>query len=435
MAIVRLSGPRTRAAGEALLGGPLPAPRQAAVRRARDPASGLPIDEVLALWMPAPGSYTRQDVLELQCHGGAAAARGILRAALGAGARLAEPGEFTLRAYLGGRIDLVQAEAVLDVIRAQSEEALAVQEGLLAGSLSAEATRWQEALGGALARIEATLDFPEEDLGPLAVGDVRRTLAEVAAAMGAALASHAWGRVTREGFRVALVGSPNVGKSSLLNLVAQGEHAIVSPVPGTTRDPVEVAVTVCGVPMRIVDTAGLRTPGDEVEREGVRRARQRAAEADRIVFVCDGSRGLTIEEMAEARGLAEGGRTAAVVSKGDLGREPAAGLEEIFGRAPLVVSAATGLGLAGLLDALAAAARGGGGPTGSGVLTRERHRGAVEAAKAAVEGAQAHLGGEGFLELAGSGLRDARRALEDLLGRGAGEDVLDRIFGEFCIGK
>jgi tRNA modification GTPase len=385
--------------------------------------------------MPGPGSYTREDVLELQCHGGQAAARGVLELALRQGARLADPGEFTLRAYLRGRIDLVQAEAVLDAIRAETVETLRVHEALLGGRLSEEVGRWQEALGRVLARIEAVLDFPEEDLGELDAGEVLAELEALGDAMGAKLDTYAWGRVSREGFRVALVGSPNAGKSSLFNCLAAEERAIVSPVPGTTRDAIEVRVNACGAPVRLVDTAGLGAPRDEVEQEGVRRARRIAAEADLVVLLCEGKRELSELEAGEAVELAAAGRTLAVVSKVDLGRAPAAALDRIFGAAPLGVSSVTGEGVEELLRAFRDAAWGGRGAGPAAALTRERHRRAVEAARGCLDAARQGLRGGLFPELVASELQEARRRLEELLGWGTSEDVLEAIFGEFCIGK
>jgi tRNA modification GTPase len=438
--IVRVSGPRASAVAEALLRGGDGEPRRlrgGRVRWARvlDPRTGQTMDEVLALWMPGPASYTREDVLELQCHGGQAAVRGVLDAVLACGVRLAEPGEFTLRAYLRGRIDLVQAEAVLDVIRAQTADVLRVHEGLLEGGLSREVGAWQESLGRVLATVEAHLDFPEEDLGALDVESLAGRLEGVCAGMEEKLGSYAWGRVTREGFRVALVGSPNTGKSSLLNCLAEEDCAIVSPVPGTTRDAIEVCINACGAPVRVVDTAGLRGAGDEVEKEGVRRARRAAEGSDLVLFVTDGGRALWAEEEEEAASLAKTGRAWPVVNKVDLGRFPESRLGELFARRPLAVSARTGEGVGELLEVLRDAAWGGRGPSVSAPLTRVRHRRAVEAATELVARAVDVLRREEYLEVVASELHAARRHLAELLGWGAPEDVLEAIFSEFCIGK
>ncbi|MEW6487752.1 MAG: tRNA modification GTPase, partial [Thermodesulfobacteriota bacterium] len=281
IAVVRVSGPRAAAVAAALLrrkdGSPPPldpwSVRLAQVWLPGPPDGRGPLDEALVLWMPGPGSYTRDDVLEIQCHGGPAAARGVLDAVLACGVRLADPGEFTLRAYLNGRLDLLQAEAVLDVVRARTEAALRIHEGLLGGRLSREVQGWQESLTGALALVEAYLDFPDEDVGELDRERVRIAVADLTGALEEKLATFAWGRTSRDGFGVALVGAPNTGKSSLLNRLLEEERAIVSPVPGTTRDTIEAWLNALGVSVRIFDTAGLRGPADSLEAEGVRGAR------------------------------------------------------------------------------------------------------------------------------------------------------------------
>jgi tRNA modification GTPase len=440
IAVVRVSGPGTGRIARSLLphvNGDrfVSGFRAFHVTRIEDPSTGRPLDEVLALWMPGPASYTREDVLEIQCHGGHAAARAVLEAALEAGARLAEPGEFTLRAYLRGRIDLIQAEAVLDVIRARTDASLAVHERLLEGRLSADVEDWQQRLGRALALLEAHLDFPEDDIGDLDADSVRADVASVITSMEEKLGTFAWGRAARDGFTAALVGSPNTGKSSLLNSLLGEDRAIVSATPGTTRDFIDAWVNARGVPVRLIDTAGLGTPTDFVEQEGVRRARRSADQADVVLLVCDGSRPLSAAERDEARRLAKLGGALPVVNKRDLGSEPAECLVEIFARPPLTVSARTGEGLADLLDALRDAAWQGDGPTPEVPLTRARHRSTVESALGCLERAANILAEGGFLELAASEIHAARRHLAELLGWGSPEDVLDAIFSEFCIGK
>ncbi|MBI5014741.1 MAG: tRNA uridine-5-carboxymethylaminomethyl(34) synthesis GTPase MnmE [Deltaproteobacteria bacterium] len=440
IAVVRVSGSEAGAVASRLLrgGGGEPVALQArgvAFARVREPGSERTVDEVLALWMPGPASYTREDVLEIQCHGGQIAGRRILELVLGEGVRIAEPGEFTLRAYLRGRIDLVQAEAVLDTIQAQTAEALEVHEELLGGRLSQEVARWQQVLGRVLARVEAELDFAEEELGEWAPEEVLGELEDVAAAMGEKLGTYAWGRTSREGFRVALLGSPNAGKSSLLNCLAEDDHAIVSPIAGTTRDAMEVRVNAGGVPVRLVDTAGLRSPGDPIEEEGVRRARKAAAESDLIVLLCDGGRELSEGEVGETRSLMAGGKVLPVVSKVDLGRRPEAALAALFGTVPLGVSVLTGEGVAEVLGALREAAWGSGGPGIGGALTRQRHRTAVQSALSCVTEAMDGLRKGIFVEVVASRLHEARRRLSGLLGWGTPEDVLEAIFSEFCIGK
>ncbi|GAB4262682.1 MAG: tRNA uridine-5-carboxymethylaminomethyl(34) synthesis GTPase MnmE [Deferrisomatales bacterium] len=440
IAIVRLSGPEAEGIGGRLLrtraGAGVPmAPRSVSVAFAVDPGSGERLDEVVALWMPGPASYTRQDVLEIQCHGGHAAARAILEAAQTLGARLAGPGEFTLRAFLAGRIDLVQAEAVLDVIRARTEESLRIHHSLLSGHLSTHLESWQERLGRVLVAVEAHLDFPEEEVGEPDGAWVAQELQALGEAMVEKLESYRWGRTARDGFTAALVGSPNTGKSSLLNRLAQEDRAIVSPIPGTTRDLVEAWIDAEGVPVRLVDTAGLRAPGDEVEEEGVRRARRAAGGANLVLFVCDGARPLTEEERREARRLAAAGPALPVVNKRDLGAVPAAEVGELFARLPLEVSARTGAGVPSILSALRKAAWDGASPSAEAPLTRARHRAAVQEALGCVLRARKALEEGVFLELVAAELHGARRHLAELLGWGTPEDVLESIFSEFCIGK
>ncbi|MBE0617949.1 MAG: tRNA uridine-5-carboxymethylaminomethyl(34) synthesis GTPase MnmE [Proteobacteria bacterium] len=440
IAIVRVSGPGARASAEAVLrnrSGRAVDLQPWSIRWARvqQPASGALLDEALALWMPGPGSYTREDVLEIHCHGGQAAARAVLDAVLDCGTRLADPGEFTLRSYLRGRVDLLQAEAVLDVIRARTGEALETHEGLLDGGLSRKVSEWQEKLVHALSLLEAHLDFPEEALGELDAGAVTAAVGAVAAEMEGKLATYSWGRTAREGFTAALVGSPNTGKSSLLNRLLEEDRAIVSPVPGTTRDTIEAWLNVLGVPVRLLDTAGLRRAGNAVEEEGIRRARAAAQGADVVVLLCDGGRELTSEERWEAESLAGSGRAIPVVNKVDLGAAPGGTLERLFGRPPLLVSALTGDGVPGLLEALREAAWSGRGPRPEAPLTRLRHRQAVEQALAGLRRALRVLGEGRFPEVAASELHGARGFLAELLGWGTPEDVLDEIFSEFCIGK
>ncbi|MDF1554002.1 MAG: tRNA uridine-5-carboxymethylaminomethyl(34) synthesis GTPase MnmE [Deferrisomatales bacterium] len=436
IAVVRVSGPAARDLITSLLHLDPSKLKPRSVRLAHVHGRGRVLDEVLAVWMPAPRSYTREDVLEFQCHGGHAAARMVLDATLAAGARLAEPGEFTLRAFLNGRLDLVQAEAVADVIAARTGAALAVHEELLAGRLSRVVTGWQQRLGNTLAFLEAHLDFADEDdvdtFAPAApVEELRALLGE----MGERLDTFAWGRTSRDGFRVALVGAPNTGKSSLLNAVLREDRAIVSAEPGTTRDAIDAWVNADGVPVHLTDTAGLRASGNAVEEEGVSRARAAAGRADLVVFVTDGSRPLHPEECAEARSLAAGGRTLAVVNKVDLGRVPATTLAGLFGAPPLEVSARTGAGLLELLHTWRERAWGGGGPGTAVPLTRERHQQAIAQAAGAVSRAIGILEGDGYLEVAASELHAARRHLAELLGWGSPEDVLDAVFGAFCVGK
>lgn len=438
IAIVRVSGPASLAVAESLLKSTDGALARLEPRRATlcvaSTRAGERIDEVIAIFMPAPGSYTCEDVLEIQTHGGRIAGNLVLGEALTCGARLAEAGEFTLRAFLKGRIDLVQAEAVADVIGAVSTEAHRVHESLLGGALTREVAAWQEQLGWLLAHLETDLDFPEDDLEPADHSRIADGIDAVLREMDAKLDSFAWGRVAREGFRVAIVGAPNVGKSSLLNRLAGEERAIVSPRPGTTRDTIEIAVNACGAPVCIVDTAGLRAAGDEIEGEGVERAKRAAADADLLLLVTDASRPPDSCETEELRALvACAPDVLLVANKCDLA---AKGSDlGLGGIPPVCVSAKTGEGIDSLLGAIRDRALSGAGRGGEGVLTRERHRAFVREARDDLASAAALLREGGATDVAAASLHSARQALRGLLGWGAPEDVLDRIFAEFCIGK
>lgn len=427
--MLRISGPRARAALEALTGKAPPPERRATLRILRDPRSGEAIDQGLVLWFAAPRSYTGEDMVELHHHGGAAVARALADALAGLpGLRPAGPGEFTRRAFLNGKLDLAAAEAVADIVaattRAQLRQALRQSEGVLGRACA----RWRGRLLEALARVEAELDFADEevDVGHDQLAALRPLLAEVHTEIRAALASAERGARLREGIVVAVVGAPNVGKSSLVNRLAGRDVAIVTPIPGTTRDPIEVALELGGVPVTLVDTAGLRDSDDPVEREGVARARARAGVADLCLLVIDASRPEAVPELAvpaEDRLV--------VVNKIDLAPVPAAvaGCGDV-----LAVSCRTGAGLEALIERLAALAaeRCAGGE--SALVTRARHRDALaeaEAALARLLSAPAHI----EPVLLAEELRTAAWAIGRVSGRVDVDELLDEIFARFCIGK
>ncbi len=435
--IVRLSGPQAVGIALTLF--------RAAHRRLRglqpfrlhhgwiiDPATNKHLDEVLLAYMRAPRSYTRQDVIEINAHGGPVALRAILAECLAAGARAAGPGEFTLRAFVNGRIDLAQAEAVLDVIRSQTDAALRVALDQLGGRLSAAVRAVRQRLLHALAYLAATGDFPEEDLPPQ---EIAPALESAQSELVALLRQAEQGLVYREGVRVAIVGRPNVGKSSLLNALLHADRAIVTPIPGTTRDTLEETLNLQGVPVLLNDTAGLAERTDDViERLGIARSQQAIARADLALLVVDGSEPLTPADFAAAGALA--GRPALlVVNKGDL--PPCAQVDDLLPDAPcVVVSARTGQGLpqleAALLDAIL------GGRIASGetpAASNPRHRDALQRALAHLQAAlAAHLAGLGG-DLAAIDLADAVDALGEITGETASEGLLDAIFGQFCLGK
>ena len=427
VAVVRVSGTAAGGALRALTGTALPTPRLATRARLVDP-SGEPIDTALVLWFPAPRSFTGEDVVEFHVHGGRAVV-GALVATLAAlpGLRPAAAGEFTRRAFDHGKLDLTQAEGLADLIDAETEAQRRQALRQLDGELGALCEGWREALVSALAHAEAAIDFPDEDLPEGVVEGMRSSTADIHRSIARYLDDERRGERLREGLYVAIVGAPNVGKSSLLNRLARREAAIVSARAGTTRDVVEVHLDVAGLPAILADTAGLRASADAVESEGVRRALDRAARADLKVAVFD----------ATATGGADEGRTRDLVDENTLVVfnktdvcPPSSGLK-INGCPAIPVSARTGAGVDALVSALERAAADRVGLGAAPAITRARHRTALESCRDAL----ARFGDGGAPELAAEDLRLAARALGRITGRVDVEDILDVVFKDFCIGK
>lgn len=442
IAVVRLSGPESHAIVARLVkrsGAHAPlAPRRVYVGRLLDREGGHPLDEVVVFGMRAPRSYTGEDTAEIQCHGGSVLARRVLEAVFAAGARPADPGEFTRRAFVNGRLDLAQAEAVAALIAARSDEGLRLAWSQLEGHLSARVAVLRDAVIAARALCEAAIDFADEDLPELGDERLGGELARVRGELDALARTFERNRVRYEGARAVLVGRPNVGKSSVLNALAGRERAIVTPVAGTTRDVLEAAVTIRGTAVVLADTAGIRDTDDAVERLGVERARSAAADAACVLAVFDRSRPLDAADRAVATAVA-GRRVVALANKRDL---PAAitalDLRALLGDVPVVeVSALTGEGLQDVESAVSGVLTGGrdaGGEDESG-LFRERHRDAVRRATADLARAEAGLRAHAPLELIASDLTAAADALGTITGAVTSEDILDRVFAEFCIGK
>ncbi|MGI6558938.1 MAG: tRNA uridine-5-carboxymethylaminomethyl(34) synthesis GTPase MnmE [Limnochordia bacterium] len=395
---------------------------------------GQAIDEVLAVVMGAPRSYTREDVVEIHCHGGMAPLRRILELVLAGGARLAEPGEFTKRAFLNGRLDLSQAEAVMDVIRAHSDRGLQLAIDQLRGTLGRRVTALRGDLLGVLAELEARLDFPEEDIPPADRERTARILKECAARIADLLAGFKGGRALREGVRTVIVGRPNVGKSTLLNTLLGEDRAIVTSIPGTTRDVIEEVILIAGVPVRLVDTAGIRQGLDEAERLGVERSRQQAARADLILLVIDGSVPLEEEDWL-LMGEAAGREAIVLINKGDLPQRTLP--EDVKAHLPcaplLKVSLKEGWGLDELKKTIYDQVVGQG---LEGVMVANlRHAKALEEALAAVKGAAEALDRGLSDELICVDVRAALTALGKITGESVDGDLLDEIFSRFCLGK
>ncbi len=396
---------------------------------------GEPLDEVLLHIMRAPHSYTREDVVEVNAHGGAGPLQAILELVLRKGARLAEPGEFTKRAFLNGRIDLVQAEAVIDRIRARTRAGLRAANAAASGALSQAIASMREPLLQALARIEASVDFPEEDLPELVTPELQTTLTTIAARMETLLQTSDAGRLYREGAAVTIAGRPNVGKSSLFNALLRDARAIVTARPGTTRDLLEEIITIQGIPVRLSDTAGLRHSDDEVERIGVDIARSALGAADAVLFVVEATDPATPEdETLAADLLALEVPVFLVINKTDLNPAPALGGWGDRFSATCLVSAQSGDGLHELEAALAKQLLGGVSMNPSDVLLNRVHqRDSLRRAHQALTHLLADFGASPeFLSI---DLRDALAALGEITGESTAEDVLDRIFASFCIGK
>lgn len=471
IAVVRISGSR---AGDALkvVAGKMPEPRKAALARLRDPASGDVIDEALALWFPAPHSETGEDVAELQLHGG----RAVIAAALEVlgqieGLRPAEPGEFTRRAFENGKLDLTAVEGLADLVMAETESQRRQAFRQMKGALGGRAEEWRQSLVRAMALVEAGIDFSDEadvpgDLVGPALASVRQLVGEIVGV----LADERRGERLRDGLVVAIAGPPNAGKSTLLNRIARRDAAIVSPYPGTTRDVIEVHLDLHGWPVTLLDTAGIRDTGDPVEMEGVRRARERADQADLVLWLVDasdpGDPGRFEPELKE-RSCAGASiwriRNKIDLLKGEMGNNESKidscdrteqkyhinkPLSNVVNKSPtdrneakfitnedrFIISATTGEGVDALVGALERQAEGALGGSEGALVTRARHRRALEDALAALNRAlDPELANRE--DLVAEELRLAARALGRLTGRVDVEDILDVIFRDFCIGK
>jgi len=418
VAIVRVSGPEAISIVAAMVGragAELPDRRLVrGVARARD---GARLDDVLVVAMRAPHSYTGEDVAEVHGHGGTVNAGRLLRDVLERGARLAEPGEFTRRAFERGRIDLAAAEGLLGVIEAASERAWRVAQAQLAGALTARVGALRARATQLVAELEACIDFPDEGLELVAAHEVAARARGIGEDSARLAATFQLGRALRDGIEVALVGPVNAGKSSLLNALVGRERALVAPEPGTTRDYVEARVEWDGVAVTVIDTAGERDTEGAIERRGIELGRERAASADVHVWVDEHGRGPD----------ASGPRTIIVRSKADLGGETAAGA--------IATSARTGEGLAALRARVLELAGVAGESEDAVVVTSERQRGLLERAATGMARAAAAMDARAPLEVATVDAREALVALGAITGEEVGEDVLDALFGRFCIGK
>jgi tRNA modification GTPase len=428
--IVRVSGSAAVAIGEALTGR-LPKPRRASLREFRD-EQGRALDTGLVLFFPGPDSFTGEDVLELQGHGGTVVLDLLLNRVLELGARAARPGEFSERAFLNDRLDLAQAEAIADLIDSGSEQAARAAMRSLSGEFSRRVEKLVEDLTVLRAYVEAAIDFPDEEVDFLTEGDVAGRLDLIRDRFETLAAAAQQGSLMREGLTVVIAGRPNAGKSSLLNALAGHDAAIVTDIPGTTRDLLRERISIDGLPLHLTDTAGLRESGDRVEQEGVRRAWEQMEKADRVLLVVDAKVGLTDEDRYILESMPRAIPVTVIYNKIDLtGQRPAE--DELDGVASVWVSAQYGLGLE-LLRAHLKRAAGFQQVGEDGFTARRRHLDAMRRAREhleeAVERVQAKAG-----ELLAEELRLAQLCLSEITGEFTSEDLLGRIFSSFCIGK
>jgi tRNA modification GTPase len=393
-------------------------------------ADGAVVDEALAVFMRAPHSFTAEDAAEISCHGGPLVTSRVLALALAAGARPAEPGEFTMRAFANGRIDLTQAEATLDVIQARTDAALALAQAQLGGWLAAELQRIRELILPPLAYCTALVDFPEDEVEPLPVA---KPLAAAHDALEHLLASASQGMIYRQGARAALVGRPNAGKSSLLNALLRVDRAIVTPIPGTTRDTLEETASLCGIPVVLVDTAGITETADPVERLGVARSRAALAAADVALLVIDASAPPDPAD-AEIAALVAGKPIIVVQNKTDL--LPDGMLPPNESETPTVaVSARTGAGLDALAEAIASILLGGAPVGAERLVSNPRHRDALARASGHLRDARTGHAAGIPPDLLAVDLTAALAAIGEITGDGVHDDLLATIFSTFCIGK
>jgi tRNA modification GTPase len=431
--IVRLSGPHAREIGEGMirLRAPLE-PARAHMAEIPDPETEGKIDEAVVTYFGAPHSYTGEDLLEIAAHGSPVILEMLVRQALRAGARLARPGEFTERAFLSGRIDLTQAEAVRDLIEAQTLYQARIAAEQMGGALSRRLQPAKDKLVELIALLEAGIDFAEDDVDVTPDDDIVTRVDTISAELQTLLRTFEHGRMVHAGLRLAIVGRPNVGKSSLFNQLLERDRAIVTATPGTTRDLVTERLSLGGIPVELVDTAGLRDAADEAEALGVRKSREVLAEADVVLVVLDASVPVRDDERDLIAALA-GRRVLVVRNKCDL--EPVAGPEQNLLMKVVATSAVTGAGLIALRDALAQLVRNPAGEAESGMLTTLRHFEAVGGALTAMAAAREAVSARTPHEMLLLDLYTGLRLIDGLTGATTADDILNRIFSSFCIGK
>lgn len=411
------------------------ASEQKNAKRRTQSAGRAIIDEVILTIMRAPKSYTKEDIVEINCHGGIVAMRQVLALALENGCRLAQPGEFTKRAFLNGRIDLAQAEAVLDIIRAKTDSALRIGAQTLKGALSCSINQMRDALLDMLSVLEANIDFPEEKINLVNLGELSERLSRLDDRLKEILEGAKQGRILREGMHVVICGRPNVGKSSLLNALLKQERSIVSPIPGTTRDTIEELIDIKGIPIRIVDTAGIIEPRDLIEKKAVQRSKRYISAADLVVLLFDGSKRLSREDGLLIKKLKKK-PAVAIINKIDLKQRIERDKIAQKFKNVIDISAKNTQNINLLEDTVAHLVYNGKLNCSEPILVSSlRHIEALKQAQEFIAKALNSLDNKLSLEFIAEDIKGALGRLDDILGKGFSEDLLDKIFNEFCIGK
>lgn len=443
--IIRISGPL---AGE-ILGrifvaqkkegetSSLPPARKFSYGAVQHPETGEILDEVMAVYLPGPGTYTREDMAEIHCHGGMVSLRKVLGLVLSLGARPAEAGEFTRLAFLNGRLDLVQAEAVLDVIRAKTDKGFEVAMGQLEGKLSARVGQIRERLLAELAQLTVNIDYPDEDIEEILVAELTDSITQIGGMIDRLRDTADTGRILREGIRVCIIGKPNVGKSSLMNALLGESRAIVTDIPGTTRDTIREMLSIGGIPVLLTDTAGIRETDNAVEKMGIERTKASFMEADLILLMLDVSQDLSEEDKYIIEHIGRR-RTLILANKVDLGKK--ATMEEIAAYLPeariIETSMVLDLGLQEIEQEIQALVYGGKVSCKDSLLvTNVRHGSLLDEAREATGRAEELAGRGEALELVDMELREAYGLLGEITGETVTEDILDQVFARFCLGK
>ncbi len=402
-----------------------------------DPDSSEKIDEVLVTAMRGPCTYTREDVVEINCHGGSLPLKRTLEAIMDRGARLAEPGEFTKRAFLNGRIDLSQAEAVIDIINAKTDRGLKAAVSQLGGGLSERLDMIMDKLLSMMSRVEASIDFPEHDIEEITIDTLKQDASQVICLLDRLIATASSGKIIREGLKTAIIGKPNVGKSSLLNALLKENRAIVTDIPGTTRDIIEEFVSIRGIPLKIIDTAGIRESRDIVEKIGVERTRESLEKADLILLVFDAAQSLSDEDRIIIE-MVKGKKLIVLINKTDLeAKLDVEKVKTIFGDKPVILmSLVEGKGLDILEDILYNMVFSGEVEASDPVMiTNVRHENCLKRARRSLEEAMKAIEGGMPVDLISIDIKEAMEAIGEITGDSITDEIINRIFEDFCIGK